>query len=1030
MTKEKHRHPYDVSTYLYRTAVLLARAPFGSSWSPLSTAKAVSSSSTSQQHALSPSRTKSTASRFSIFRRKAAESRNSSEPRSVVADKGHFLETSGTGSNAFLDHPFIRTVADLFNENGNEIEIRKQLELMRTTCTEKDYMNDLKQCVSAIHYGQPWPGRRADFPSSSSSSASNTEFFASFPIDPQEADRLGDEEYSKWSAKELAELSSMMADMCERDPALFKVSKEPEERHASSVSPSVFTFIPPDPRAYYRHLLSRMLTHDLEAMEALGPDEDVSVGILSNDHLGLLDELARCWRVNDGWRRAVRFELIRELYEDGQCPLESLGDALRMILEPAYTTPPGSTRTQTMTKGWMIYERDLLSISLNRSFRSVVRWLYNELQDPFGVDVEQATLHLTFLQDIHSTGLLFEPPDPNLTASSQERMPLSFTAVNINKHIEELKDAVQIGAINMYAEHTAELFGKVLPPGSNEVKPLLELCDWVTSRAKILEKQWNSHARVFDIDIVALVLRKQVPLFLDDLESMKQSVLDRTNALPLNDPKSTHFDQIFGLFRTVRGLFQLYATFCPEQMVQGAEVAHLLAQKDLPEGEQDESWPGDQLTGTLQKDAALLAKVGRLNSFSLSRWFEPHVRDWLQHMELEVHDWVQNALKRDQFEPVDPEVGAMHSSSIGTLFKALQQPIDLVLDLDWPDKLVNARFLNGLAKIVSSAVERYCAKVEELFKDELRFSATALPSGAGGVGGDGPGLNGEGGMMEVESSGSKGAAWMGMARAKLALQGVPKVEPFHFQRRSCVKLNNIEAARNLLDKLYSKMDADEQARIVNRHAPPPEVAEKPGQAVSQQGGAPQAPRQRFLFTVKILLGEGLSSVSSSSSGSAGSSGSGSVLDSFVTLSDESGKTVAKTRTIAESRNPRWNETVDFTVEGNEGNTSLVATVWSWHRSENPRPYGRTNFQLDPQLFGDSLPHELWLDLDTEGKLLIRVSMEEEKDDIFFNFGKTFRILKRAENAMIRAIVDKVGQLLLSRFSFTGLDVKTYLWHAM
>lgn len=48
-----------------------------------------------------------------------------------------------------------------------------------------------------------------------------------------------------------------------------------------------------------------------------------------------------------------------------------------------------------------------------------------------------------------------------------------------------------------------------------------------------------------------------------------------------------------------------------------------------------------------------------------------------------------------------------------------------------------------------------------------------------------------------------------------------------------------------------------------------------------------------------------------------------------------------------------------------------------------------------------------MDLDTQGKLLLRVSMEGEKDDIQFYFGRAFRALKRAENDMTRRIVETV-----------------------
>jgi hypothetical protein len=59
-----------------------------------------------------------------------------------------------------------------------------------------------------------------------------------------------------------------------------------------------------------------------------------------------------------------------------------------------------------------------------------------------------------------------------------------------------------------------------------------------------------------------------------------------------------------------------------------------------------------------------------------------------------------------------------------------------------------------------------------------------------------------------------------------------------------------------------------------------------------------------------------------------------------------------------------------------------------------------------------MPREYWLDLDTQGRLLLRVSMEGERDDIQFYFGKSFRTLKRTERDMTRKITDKVGTCFL------------------
>jgi hypothetical protein len=92
--------------------------------------------------------------------------------------------------------------------------------------------------------------------------------------------------------------------------------------------------------------------------------------------------------------------------------------------------------------------------------------------------------------------------------------------------------------------------------------------------------------------------------------------------------------------------------------------------------------------------------------------------------------------------------------------------------------------------------------------------------------------------------------------------------------------------------------------------------------------------------------------------------------------------------------------------------------------------GRAYICLDPRRFGDFLTHDLWLDLDSQGRILIRISMEGEKDDIQFYFGRGFRSLKRAESDMLRIFIDKVVHVfplpfLLNSHSFSLTDVSIY-----
>lgn len=172
------------------------------------------------------------------------------------------------------------------------------------------------------------------------------------------------------------------------------------------------------------------------------------------------------------------------------------------------------------------------------------------------------------------------------------------------------------------------------------------------------------------------------------------------------------------------------------------------------------------------------------------------------------------------------------------------------------DSAVIIFVLRWCSQTISKAVEQYCRSVEELFMTEMFPRPTDY--------------------LQPQ----KQSAWLERAKQLAQLTGEKKAAPFNFQPTSCVKLNNIDAARRLLDNMYALIDVDKVAETLERTAPPvPEKVE----------------RQRFLFTVKIVIAEGLVPLDSSPS---------SKLDTFVTLSDEAGNRLAKTRTIYETLDPR------------------------------------------------------------------------------------------------------------------------------
>ncbi|KAG9089787.1 hypothetical protein FS749_001057 [Ceratobasidium sp. UAMH 11750] len=357
-------------------------------------------------------------------------------------------------------------------------------------------------------------------------------------------------------------------------------------------------------------------------------------------------------------------------------------------------------------------------------------------------------------------------------------------------------------------------------------------------------------------------------------------------------------------------------------------------------------------------------------AFDLAGYFEPYVLHWIRQTDSKTIQWVQAAIAEDKFIPEGED---RNSSSIVDLFGSLNSPIDFILGLNWPDDYHNARFLTRLSATISQAIEKYCRSIEELFEQDM------FPRGT------------------TDLQPQKQSAWLEKAK-QFTNVGEKKIEVFNFTPEPCVKLNNIEAARKLLDNIQKKMEVDKIiAALEDQPPPPPDKNDK----------------SRYLFTVKIVQAENLVPLDNNPA---------SMLDTFTVLSDEHGNKLAKTKTIYDNASPRWEETFDITVVENP--LWVMASVRDRQLVGSHDTVGRGYLCLDPRRFGDFLTHDLWLDLEPGGRILVRVSMEGEKDDVMFYFGRAFRSLKRTESEMARIFVNKMEPVI--RHSLSRPTLRTLI----
>lgn len=336
---------------------------------------------------------------------------------------------------------------------------------------------------------------------------------------------------------------------------------------------------------------------------------------------------------------------------------------------------------------------------------------------------------------------------------------------------------------------------------------------------------------------------------------------------------------------------------------------------------------------------------------------------WIKTTEEQVIGWVENAVKHDGFNVrtqvagQTPTEDERHSTSVLDIFSSFNQVIDQVSQLNWDDDLSYAKFMTALSKAIGQGVSRYCELLDQMFSKEMD---RLTPE------------------QEAAANMTRQEKWVQLA--KDTWNNKERVEPFNFYPQSFVKLNNISFAIQQWDKLETEVNVDACAEVVKKYTPP--AAHRPRKTTN------------YVFTIKIVEAEDLKACDVNG-----------FSDPYVVLTDEYQKRLSKSRIVYRNLNPRWDESVDITTQGP---LNLIATIWDWDAVGDHDYVGRTSLKLDPSHFSDFLPREYWLDLDTQGRLMVRVSMEGERDDIQFYFGKAFRSLQRTQRDMTRKITDKLS----------------------
>ncbi|EPS30894.1 hypothetical protein POX_b02109 [Penicillium oxalicum] len=760
-----------------------------------------------------------------------------------------------------------------------------------------------------------------------------------------------DEAFESWKKSEGPDLSQMMLAIVQSNPELAKstpgalphfnssVTDElstPRDRTSYSIEQPLdfsslslggsdgdseesdtYTFIPSDPRAVYRFILNQTLSHDLRDrdIEASQATADTpSMKLLSKLSMEMLNEICVRWRIPAFSRVVLFLDVVQSKYVDSEIDLNTLDSAFTFAKESP-SSEPRSKRSSYVASS--VFDRQ--------------KWTIQDLQT---MQQLLSKLHEALLRELYDVMMdCFEakprPIGPVMyILENHIQMDPSYT--EDPQDINRFSSYVQGGLAEKATEKYQSLISQMIPVEQEQwhFDNIIQLSDAISKLAQKIQKRYRNNPEIMGVNPYLILCTNILPMFAEDANEMVLRIVEHAKA----EDREIDIEDGFDLYRNLATIRRLYTNTIPET-----------------------PFP-----------------------FHVETLLEEFVWRWLRLTDQSVMDWVNQAIRQDQFTVRGDEQAEIvpedkrHSVSVIDIFRSYNQVVENLIGLGWDDDFQYAKFMTALSKSMGKGVAKYCESLEQMFAREMDKLTP-----------------------EQEAALNQTTQEKLMQFAKDTWTNKDRIEPFQFSSESLVKLNNIEYALTQLDRLEQEINVDACADVIAKNTPP--QLKKVRKSTT------------YVFTIKVVEAEDLKACDMNGGS-----------DPYVVLTDEYQKRIAKTRIIYNNLNPRWEDAVDITTQGP---LNIIATIWDWDAVGDHDYVGRTSIKLDPVHFSDFLPREYWLDLDTQGRLLLRVSMEGERDDIQFYFGKAFRTLKRTERDMTRRITEKLSAYIshcLSRRTLKSL----------
>jgi hypothetical protein len=594
------------------------------------------------------------------------------------------------------DMPMVLNVARMFGLRNSQVQ--SEIDANKATWTEEAALSDLKSYQHCLNANTKRTLRSDDFDL--------------------------DEGYQAWRKLEGPELSQMMAEVLQARPELVKApsnpnkplppihTPSPEEDQAYSdlakmvsspvehnpsygfdqpvdmsslsldeeqpsrvfLEEATYTFIPTDPRAYYRSILMHAMTFD--QLHAPSASDGPSVTApLSRESLALLNELCVRWRIPQFSKLVLFLDVSAQKFLDQEIGLDELDTAFEFVKNPP---PPETKRVNAHSHSvslsslnqslWTIQDFALYRSILSNLHEALLRDLYDLLQHCYDSKPPSPGPVLMVLEN-HINN------DPSFSSGPDE----------LEAYVEQLSDGLRNKAAAVYRGYLEEevpqnqeewQFGHVVKLGKSAVK----LCERI-------QKRYRKNPDIMGVNPLTILVETMFPSFENDAHDLIQRIL--------------HVAQTNNSEVDLQDGFDLY-----RELVEIRRIHHA-ALPDHP------------------------------FAFHIEEVLSDFVWRWIRVAETKMAELVDQAIKQDQFQvrldhsdrpAADDE---RHSVSIIDIFRLFNQTADQIFQLEWDDDVQYAKFMTALSKSFGVGLARYCEVIEQRFSKEMdRLSPAQVAAAA------------------------------------------------------------------------------------------------------------------------------------------------------------------------------------------------------------------------------------------------------------------------------------------------------------